>query len=153
MRDFKVIIGGGKPRDPHRDVARIAFRRAIIWTLRAVARGEDDQAQVVKQLNRFWDHLQSAEDPRPDTLMTEVFGQMREDLKRELGVSSSNPMALIVVAALKVAAESCAIDDDAPRRASKRLNKLTSAIDGWIVSEGRCGSRRRRRAAKPPVTT
>jgi hypothetical protein len=153
MPDFRVIIGGGKPRDQHRDLARIAFRRGIIWTLRAVARGEDDAARVVKQLNKFWEHLQSAEDPRPDTLITEVFGQMREDLQHGLAIRGKNPMASIVIDALRVAAESCAVDDDAPRRASKRLRKLSSAIDEWLVREGRCGSSRRRRAPNPPATT
>jgi hypothetical protein len=150
MPDLKLIIGGGKPRDPRRDMARVAFRRMVVRTLRAVARGEDDSAKVVRQLNRFWEHLQAAKDTRPDTLITEVFGTMREDLERELSVRA-NSVNYIVVDALRVAAESCAIDDDARRRASNRLNKLTTAIERWTIKEKRRSPAPRRRTRKVPA--
>jgi hypothetical protein len=134
MSKFTVIAGGGKPLDPYESWAREHFRRTVIEILRALARGEDHTGRVLAELNEFLRHVQEM-GPRDQIhqAVDSVFESMSTDLASVIQAGRADETRQVVVNSLRVAAETCAQDDGARARKSRRMSELQASIECLLV--------------------
>jgi hypothetical protein len=135
LPDFTVIEGGGPDRPPPEDfealAAEAALRMLAIELLRAMVRGDDDEARVERALEKFSKHF-SKSTSSAHSIISKATKDLHQDLKPDRDRSSlSMHTDRIVVASLRVAAEQCCDDNAAAGRRSGREQDLRSAIDGY----------------------
>jgi phytoene/squalene synthetase len=127
MPDFEVIEGGGKrrgPRDFEADMARSRMNTLIIELLRAVARGDDHENRVGRTLIELFKHMSATDAPVYDMTsgpIADAHKSVSED--RDLDRYQTE-IADIVLASLRVAAESCTSDGFSDRSEIPGRNKV-----------------------------
>jgi hypothetical protein len=134
MPDFTVIDGGGKRRGPsdfEADMARQQIDTLIVEILRAVARGDDHENRVGRTLIKLFKHLAAADVPVYDV----TSGPIADAHKSISGDRDGYQMEIaeVVLASLRVAAESCATDGFAASRKSKAESRLDHSIKERIL--------------------
>jgi hypothetical protein len=134
--DFTVIEGGGRgPDDPLDIDARHHLRRLVIEILRSLARGNDPEARIARELVEF-----SKTASRMSTPLHQIVDQLLAELSAELepeGRDHIIELSYIVSSALGLAAETFCEDGFAKARRSDRTAGLRAMIDEHIVGRER----------------
>jgi hypothetical protein len=139
MPDFTVIEGRGRGRsrdDFHDNNARYHLRRLIIEILRGLARGDDLEQRIKTQLHAFLERVDVSATPMEQIILT-VLIDMHKDLtnlntqRRQRAWRSD--IGQIVLASLRLAAETCSSDDAAKGRASSRRSDLDTTIEEYVI--------------------
>jgi hypothetical protein len=124
---FTVIPGGGGGREPP-DVlqARHHLRRLIVEILRALVRGDDYGARVIRELSDFTRYANESGAPI-GTIVDPVLAELQEriageggDEDTDLGTSYMDEISDIVLGSLMVAAELFSRDGFAKARLADR---------------------------------
>jgi hypothetical protein len=153
MPDFTVIEGGGQgPPDWKSSYARQAFRKLAVEMLRAIARGDDPEARIIRSINEFIRYASEAS-TSPRNIIDKALGSFFEEgLHQEFDGSSSDERKPILEHGLRVLAESLADDPAAKGRRSKRETALIQAIESYVV-ELYAGHHREARGMASPTAT
>jgi hypothetical protein len=137
MSNFTIIEDGGKGGDKggapnfHDRVAVQALRRLTVEILRAIARGDDLSGRIAENLVNLAEHM-SATDTPFNTIVNGTVAGLHQNL---LSKDPSDPEAeRIVLASLKMAAETCADDGAAKGRSGKRDDTLTATIERYMIN-------------------
>jgi hypothetical protein len=133
--DFTVIEGGGGGGgrdDFHDSNARYHLRRLVIEIVRSLARGHDDRQRIKTELATFLDHANASATPIQHTI-ERVLADMHKDLATDHRQRAEGGTEEIVLASLRLAAETCAHDDAAKGRASSRRSHLDADIDRYVI--------------------
>lgn len=127
MPDFTIIDGGGEKRDWDAVMAQQHFRSLVVELLRSVARGDDPTFRIVGHLNNFIEAARKAQ-RSAGPIINDAIG----DVYRELNdgdASYEEERRRIVIASLRVAAETAAQDGFAKGRLSSRETDLQRSIE------------------------
>jgi hypothetical protein len=136
MPDFEVIEGGGKrrgPRDFEADMARSRMNTLIIELLRAVARGDDRENRVGRTLIELFKHMSATDAPVYDMTsgpIADAHKSVSEDRDLE---RYQTEIADIVLASLRVAAESCTSDGFSAGRKSQAETRLRQEVERHVI--------------------
>ncbi len=137
---FTVIPGGGREREPPGVLqARRHFRQLIVELLRAIARGDDYESRVARELLEFTDHAVASKAPLR-TIIDPVLADLQKRIAPEQKDITSHYMRQIsdiVFASLQVAAEVGCTDGFAKARLSGRTSALEADIKEYIVEHER----------------
>jgi hypothetical protein len=137
MPDFTVIDGGGKGRGPgdyDAEMARHHMDVLIIEILRALARGYDHENRVGRTLLELLSRISAI----PHTPVYEITSGPIENAHKSISGDQDGyqiEMAEVVLASLKVAAESCAVDGFAASRKSTAERGLDHRIEDRILGK------------------
>jgi hypothetical protein len=139
--NFTVIDGGGKgPPDqggPNDADARYHLRRLAVELLRALARGDDHGGRLWGEIIAFINHAVELKRPPLGTLMAEVFQELAQEISPEGKKRYEADLDLIVLSALRVAAETWTDDGFTRARKSDRLRDLDRQIEDYVVEQER----------------
>ena len=174
MTKLTVIDGGGAGRGPperpdyEAQQARYHLQYFMIEAMRALARGDDNQGRLARELVQFFRHVSAAE-----ASVASIVEPVVADMHKELASSRELPRLRgeiedIVLSSLRVAAETCCTDTAASGRRSSREDRLRHDIEahlmeherrsrenGWsyvgsLIQRSFPGERRGRRARRGP---
>jgi hypothetical protein len=133
MPEFEVIEGGGKRRDVEADMARSRMNTLIIELLRAVARGDDRENRVGRTLIDLFKHMSATD--APVYYMTS--GPIMDAYESISGGRDPDryqtEIADIVLASLRVAAETCASDGFSKGRKSQAKTRLGQEVERHVI--------------------
>jgi hypothetical protein len=136
--DFTVIQGGGRgggKDDFHDSNARYHLRRLVIEIARSLARGHDDRQRIKAELATFMEHVNASATPIQDTIervMASMHDELSADQRQRQWTEGTES---IVLASLRLAAETCSHDDAAKGRASSRRSDLDADIDRYVIGK------------------
>jgi hypothetical protein len=136
MPDFEVIEGGGKrrgPRDFEADMARSRMNTLIIELLRAVARGDDHENRVGRTLIELFKHMSATDAPVYDITSAPI-ADAHKSISGDRDLDGhQTEIADIVLASLRVAAESCTSDGFSVGRKSHAQTRLGREVEQYVV--------------------
>jgi hypothetical protein len=134
MTKLTSIEGGGGGRKDHHDGwSRHFLHSLIIELLRALARGDDLEGRVVRDLQELINHASATSTPLAE-IVDDVIPGLHKDIfpeamrSRQYGSSEA-----ILQSCLRVVAEACCHDGAARGRRSRRERALESSIEQYIV--------------------
>jgi hypothetical protein len=139
---FTVIDGDGprgprEPEDPHADSVRYHFRRLAVELLRALARGDDHGGRLFGEIISFINHAAELNRPPLGMLMAEVFQDLGKEISPESKKRYEAELDTVVLAALRVAAETWTDDGFTRARLSDRRQELGREIEDYVVEHER----------------
>jgi hypothetical protein len=135
MPDFRVINGGGKGRESghyEADRARHYMDTLIIEVLRAVACGEDHENRVGRTLIELVRHMSEERGTPVYEITGGPIASAHQSIRGDRG-DYQVEITEIVLAGLRVAAESCTTDNLAAGRKSKAKTRLDDRIKEHIL--------------------
>jgi hypothetical protein len=133
MPDFTVIEGGGDRKRSDRNLSQQYFEDFVLTLLRALARGEGAH-QLREQFFRFIEHAQKKEIPIGQVFDAAVKNLHQRAFDAEGVPSYEAERKDVTQAAIRVIAESMALDSAARARLSSRVQDLTQAIEEKILA-------------------
>src|SRR5712691_265869 len=113
--------------------ARHHLHLLIVEILRAVARGDDLQGRVTRELVAFIECAGKTQTPLP-TIVDDVITELHKDIVPQRDVPDyQDEIEDIVLASLRVAAEACCHDPAASARRLQREHILKSRVESYII--------------------
>jgi hypothetical protein len=129
---FKVIEGGGRrpPEDFDVQMAAQRLRTLTFELLRAIARGNDPDRRVTRQLIELY-KLLGEKGLEIDTVVNSFLGEAHSELTAAERSDRDDPdreVEAILIAGLQVVAEKLCLDDAAQGRVSQRERRLENRL-------------------------
>jgi len=133
MPSFTVVDGDG-PSDWNTERARDAFNKLAVEMLRAIGRGDDPEARVLRAMSEFITRAAEASTPSA-VIVDEQLGALYDRaLCHEPGDSYRDEIRAIMADSVRTLAEAMAQDAAARGRRSQREHDLRRSIEGHVIS-------------------
>jgi hypothetical protein len=137
MTKFSVIQGGGgyrQPPNPDAEWATEQLNRIVVEMFRAIARGDDYGDRASREFMALFDHVMKTKLQLQPPIHRAAAAAHRDLTQGGERSDHADEMTKVVLAAIRVAAESFDKDEYAKGRRFQRLGELRSAIEQHIVA-------------------